>query len=635
MSSTSTAAKDLNAQGNARKAAGDVAGAADCYRQALAVDAREPSALYNLALCMRDLGQATEAEALLRRLLEVEPRDGEALFHLGEILFQRSSFAEATPVLRRALALQPENALVHLYLGVALVRQFQANEAEACLLKALALEPGAVDAHLCLGDLYSLTGARERALASYRAAANVDPANPAVLSALLYESLQLCDWSQFEDLERRLRQSLDTPPHVPIVPFPLLAIRTTPQEQLRHARRYSDAVARAAAAERARLGFGFASRAGGRIRVGYLSSDLHAHATAYLAAELFELHDRRRFEVFAYSYGPDDASPMRARLKRAFDRFVEIGPMSESDAARAIHADGVDILVDLKGHTLYARCGILALRPAPVQVSYLGYPGSMGAEFVDYLVGDRFVTPAGCEADFSEKLVRLPGSYQVNDRKRVVAPTPPRTELGLPESGFVFCCFNQTYKILPDLFDAWLALLEQVPGSVLWLLDGSPGTANNLRAHARKRGVEPRRLVFAPRWPLERHLGRLAAADLFVDTFPCNAHTTASDALWAGLPVLTLAGETFASRVAGSLLAAAGLPELVTRSMDEYRAVALRLARNPAELGALRERLGAQRRAEGGLFDAPRFVQRLEAAYAAMWQNHLEGRAPRSFEIPA
>jgi protein O-GlcNAc transferase len=635
LSTPSERAKELNAQGNARKAAGDVEGAAACYRQALEADARSPSALYNLALCLRELGRATEAEQLLGRLLEIEPRDGDALFHLGEILFQKSNFAAAMPVLRRAAALQPDNALVHLYMGVALVRQFEVNEAEACLRRALALEPGAVDAHLCLGDLYSLTGARDRALESYRAASNVDPDNPIVLSALLYETLQLCDWSQFEDLERRLRQSLDAKPGMPILPFPLLAIRTTPQEQLLHARRYSESVARAAAAERARLGLRFAKKAGGRIRIGYLSSDLHEHATAYLTAELFELHDRRRFEIHAYSYGPDDGSPMRARLKRAFDRFVEIGPFSESDAARAIHADGVDILVDLKGHTLYARSGILALRPAPVQVSYLGYPGTMGAEFVDYLVGDRFVTPAEHAAHFSEQLVRLPGSYQVNDRKRAVAATPPRPELGLPEGAFVFCCFNQTYKILPDLFDAWLALLGQVPGSVLWLLDGSPGTANNLRAHARKRGVAAERLVFAPRWPLERHLGRLAAADLFLDTFPCNAHTTASDALWAGLPVLTLAGETFASRVAGSLLEAAGLPELVARSLDEYRASALRLAADRGALVALRERLARQRQAEGGPFDTPLFARRLEAAYEAMWQNYLEGRAPRSLEIPA
>jgi predicted O-linked N-acetylglucosamine transferase (SPINDLY family) len=370
-----------------------------------------------------------------------------------------------------------------------------------------------------------------------------------------------------------------------------------------------------------------------RIRLGYLSGDFHQHATAQLMAGLFEHHDRDRFEVLAYSYGPDDRSPMRARLASAFDRFIDIHALSHREAARLIHADKVDILVDLKGYTHHARPAISAHRPAPVQVNYLGYPATMGADFIDYIIVDPFVVPSSQQPFFSERLVYLPGSYQVNDRRREVAKArTSRQDCGLPSEGLVLCSFNNSYKISPVFFDIWMRLLRLVPGSILWLLEPNELVKHNLRSEARKRGVDSGRLIFAPVLSSAEHLGRHRHADLFLDTLPCNAHTTASDALWAGLPVLTCCGSTFAGRVAGSLLMAIGMPELVTGSLEEYERLALALARDPQRLIALRKKLESNRDA-GALFDLPKLTENLETAYARMWQTWLSGQTPAAFSI--
>jgi len=365
---------------------------------------------------------------------------------------------------------------------------------------------------------------------------------------------------------------------------------------------------------------------GGKIRLGYLSADFHQHATAYLIAEVFERHDRARFEVAAYSYGPDDRSGMRARLKGAFDRFLDIRPLAHGEAARQIHEAGIDILVDLKGYTTHARTEILAYRPAPIQVNYLGYPGTMGAEFMDYIIADPFLVPEDRQPFYSEALAYLPDCYQSNDTKREISEqVPSRAECGLPERGFVFCCFNNTYKITPAFFDIWMRLLHAVPGSVLWLLEANAAAKTNLRREAAARGIDPERLIFAPRQHLPEHLARHRHADLFLDTLPCNAHTTASDALWASLPLLTCAGETFAGRVAGSLLQACGMPELITTSPEAYEAIALKLASEPSRVAVLRRRL-EQQRLSAALFDIARFTRNLEAAYIRMWEEFCSRR---------
>jgi predicted O-linked N-acetylglucosamine transferase (SPINDLY family) len=366
-----------------------------------------------------------------------------------------------------------------------------------------------------------------------------------------------------------------------------------------------------------------------RLRIGYLSADFHQHATAYLAAGLFEQHDRSRFQVFAYSTGRHDNSPMRARLERAFDRFVDVHDQDPVVIADAIRRDAIDILVDLKGHTEGATPVVLARRPAPIQVHYLGYPGTLGGGLVDYLIGDPVVTPAEHAADYAEALAVLPDAYQINDRDRPIGATPSRGMLGLPEAGIVFCSFNQTYKINPAVFDAWMAILKAVPESVLWLLsraDGDPAMAH-LQREAQARGVAPSRLVFAPRCPNPEHLARYRHADLFLDTWPYNAHTTASDALWVGCPVLTLEGATFAGRVASSLVSAAGLPELVAPSVEGYIAQAIALAGDADARSRLRAHLAGPGRASP-LFDTRRTTRALEAAYETMagqFRNGVRG----------
>ncbi|MEX2111906.1 MAG: hypothetical protein WD845_01910, partial [Pirellulales bacterium] len=417
-----------------------------------------------------------------------------------------------------------------------------------------------------------------------------------------------------------------------VSPFVFLAlpVSTTAEQQLRCARQWAVRQLQPAAASKQATR---SPSAKSKLTIGYLSADYHYHATSMLVAELFEKHDRRHFEIIGYSYGRPDDSPLRRRLVQGLDRFVDLRELSHSAAARRIADDRVDILVDLKGYTVGARTQILAERPAPIQVNYLGYPGTMGAPFIDYILVDEFIAPWDQQPGYSEKLVHLPGCYQVNDSQREIAPrTPSRAECGLPEQAFVFCSFNNTYKITPEIFQVWMRLLHAIPGSVLWLLESNPTAAANLRREAEARGVASARLVFASRLPLEEHLARHRLADLFLDTFPVNAHTTASETLWAGCPMVTLAGQTMASRVAGSLLHTLGMPELIAKGLEEYEQIALRLATQPARLAELQSRLATNREGSA-LFDGAKFAPTLEQAYETMWSLYCRGQSPRSFSV--
>ena len=372
-----------------------------------------------------------------------------------------------------------------------------------------------------------------------------------------------------------------------------------------------------------------------RIRVAYVSSDFHDHAMAYLMAGLFERHDRTQFDVTAVSLGPDVASAMRSRIRAGIERFIDARAMTDVEIAAMLRDQQTDIAVDLMGYTGGARPDIFAYRAAPVQVNYLGYPGTMGADYIDYILADRFVIPEDARQQYAEKVVYLPDTFQANDDRRLIADSAlSRAEAGLPARGFVFCSFNNTYKITPAMFDLWMRLLLRVEGSVLWLLGGSAAVVANLRREAELRGVAPRRLVFAAKLPYAEHLARYRLADLFLDTLPFNAGTTASDALWAGLPVLTCAGEAFAARMAGSLLHAVGLPELVTHSLQDYESQAAMLAANPDALRELRERLACNR-LSAPLFNTDRFRRHIELAYRVMWEATKRNDAPQAFAVEA
>jgi protein O-GlcNAc transferase len=372
-----------------------------------------------------------------------------------------------------------------------------------------------------------------------------------------------------------------------------------------------------------------------KLRIGYFSADFHDHATMHLMAGVLECHDRDAFEIHAFSYGPEIEDAMRARARATVDHFHECARMPDGAIIAASRKAGIDIAVDLKGYTQDARLAPFAARLAPLQVSYLGYPGTIGGDFLDYILADATVLPMDQQRLYDEKIIHLPDSYQANDDRRAIAPvTPSRVEAGLPENGFVYCCFNNAYKITPEIFACWMRILTAVPGSVLWLLNNEADAMARLCGVAEAQGIDPARLVFGPSLPSAQHLARHRLADLFLDTLPYNAHTTASDALWAGLPVLTQLGQAFAGRVAASLLKAIGLPEMITRDAAEYEALAIALGRDPARIAALKAKLAAAI-PTAPLFDTPRFTRHLEAAYRLMWQRHVEGKAPEGFAVPA
>lgn len=615
-----------------RQMPGQSQASADSLRKCLELDPLLADAHYQLGLTLRELGRTTEAAACFHRVRELEPDSSASCSALGNILLDEGRVDEAIAQYRAAVRLVPDDALAHNNLGCGLVRAGRPGEALDSFRKSIDLQPHFFNAHFNLGSACSIEGKHEEALGAYQDALRLAPDDPAVRASVLWEKQHLCNWSQLDALCGLQRRAVFEHPDSPIAPFSLLSIPSTRAEQFQCARNFARRIARSVAAARKELGFAFEPEPRARLKVGYLSADLHEHATAHWTAELFELHDRSQFEIVAYSYGPDDGSEMRARLRRAFDSFVDIRRLSHAEAAARIYADGVDILVDLKGYTQNSRPEIPALRPAPVQVSFVGFPATSGAEFIDYLVADRFVVPPAHAADYSEKLVWMPGSYNVNDRQRTAGPTPPRAALGLPEGRFVFCCFNQSYKILPPVFAQWMRLLDAVPGSVLWLLHWNAGAVLNLRREAQQRGVDPARLVFAPLVGHAAHLGRMRAADLVLDTLPYNAHTVASDALWMGVPVVTYPGDTFPARVAGSQLTALGMPELIAQSPEGYETLALELARSPAKLAALREKLARNRTTEP-FFDTPQFARDLERAYATMWQTYLAGGPPSAIEL--
>jgi len=568
--------------------------------------------------------------------LRHDGEDAAALNGRGNALFAQRRFEEALACYAQAIAQKGDFAEAHNNRGNALAELRRTEEAVASYDRAIALKPELAKAHFNRGNALLKLKRFADALASYRAALAQDPGHRFALSGWADCALQLCDWKEQDAVRPQVCRHVAERRSV-VYPFVLLGYCDDEALQLQCAKSFVQD--RIAASPAPKLNVR-ASRSG-KIRLAYLSADFRRHATAYLMAELFERHDRSKFELIGVSFGPDDKSEMRMRLSEAFDAFHDVGNRSDAEAAELIRNLGVDIAVDLKGHTGGSRIGILAPRPAPIQVSYLGYPGTTGADFIDYILADRRVLPFAAQEFYTEKIVHLPDCYQVNDSGRpIAAPFPAsgegkgggRAEAALPDDAFVFCCFNGNWKITPALFDIWMRLLRKVEGSVLWLMADNEPAAANLRREARARDVDPARLVFAERLALPQHLARHRLADLFLDTLPVNAHTTASDALWAGLPLLTCRGRSFAGRVAASLLDAVGLGELVAGNLAEYEAQALRLATDPAALRGLRERLDRNRTTQP-LFDTERFRRHIEAAYARMWEMRQRGEPPESFAV--
>ncbi len=599
--------------------------------QAIALKPEMADAYSNLGVILQTLSRMVEAITAHTHALRLNPRSAEAHLNRGAVYQGLGNREAAAADYLQAIQLKPDDPQPLNSLGMVRREQGRVRDSVAAHSRAIALNPALPEAYRDMGHILREAGALPNARDSYARSNRLAPSRTETLSYHLFVKQAICDWSGYDDLVAQAGRIIDSDSGI-VLPLATLSVDTTAEQQLRSARRfYLDAVCKVPAPMMALP----RPPGDGRLRIAYFSADFHEHATAYLAAELFELHDRERFQVFAYSYGEDDGSPMRARLLRAFDGFRDIRGIGRDQVAVMVAADGIDILIDLKGYTKQSRLDLLTQRLAPIQVAYLGYPGTVGCPLMDYVIGDRVVTPPEHQPFYSERLVALPDAYQINDRHRPIAETTPsRLQCGLPEDAFVFCAFNTTYKLTPAMFGAWMRLLGRLPTSVLWLFEANDTVTGNLKREAAARGINPARLIFAPKKPLPEHLARYRVADLFVDTFPYTGHTTTSDALWAGLPVVTLKGETFASRVAASLLTAAGMVELVTETLDEYEALALRLAGDPERLANLRRRL-SETRMTMPLFDSRRFTRHIERAYQMMWDIHQSGRPPEPIMVPA
>ncbi len=598
-------------------------------RKALQIAPDLPEAWYNLGLALAGLGQDAKAIEALLRAAALAPASPDAQNSVGLGLMDLGAHAEALQCLDRALALAPGFAIAHFNRGGLMARLHRSAEAAAAFREAIELGLEQADAYYHLGNALLDLGQPKAALLAYEQALARKPDYRFLPGTILNARRLMCLWKDDAAAVEAIRRRASLGEPV-CAPFVFLGLIDAPDLQ----RQVAERAVATEHPERGMLGPIPRRTGGARIRVGYYSADFHNHATAYLMAELFELHDRAGFEVVGFSFGPDRQDEMRRRIVSAVDRFIDVRDQSDLAVARLSRALQIDIAVDLKGHTLDARTGIFSYRAAPVQVNYLGYPGTLGAPYMDYLLADPTLIPAESQRHYAEKVVYLPDSYQVNDaRRRIADRSFTRSELGLPAQGFVFCCFNNNHKITPDTFAGWMRILKRVDGAVLWLLEDNPEVVANLRQEAGRREVDPDRLVFAQRLPLAEHLARHRAADLFLDTLPYNAHTTASDALWAGVPVLTRMGASFASRVAASLLHAMGLPELITTSQADYEALAIDLAGHPQRLAGLRQALARNRRT-APLFDTPLFARHLEAAYRAMHERYLANLPPEHIHVP-
>jgi predicted O-linked N-acetylglucosamine transferase (SPINDLY family) len=632
------------------------------YERSLAIQPHFADALFGHGLALLRLERFAEALASFGKALVTRPNDSEilnsrgiALWHLNRLDESLMSYNEAlagdpdhTATLRnralllqamgrfddaltdydRAIAIDPKDAHAWNGRGAVLHAMKRNQDAIAHFDKAVELKPDFADALTNRGLLkWAEHGDYAGATSDLRKALAADPGQPYALGELHHLKMYGADWEAFEAdkslIDDGVRQS-----HRVVRPFVYQALSLSPADLQACSRIFSESLFSIPVEPGASFNCSHE-----KIRIGYVSGEFREQATAYLMAGLYERHDRDKFEVIAVDSGGGDGSAMRRRLETAFDKILYIANLSDAEAVDLIRANEIDILVNLNGYFGAPRMGLFARRAAPIQINYLGFPATLGAPYIDYVIADKTVIPEDERRYYDERVVYLPDCYQANDDKRPIAQeTPSRAAMGLPDGAFVFCNFNQSYKITPSTFASWMRILKAVDGGVLWLLGSKPPFAENLSRAAERHGILSSRLIFARSQPPDQHLSRLKLADLFLDSLPYNAHTTASDALWAGLPLLTCRGTTFPGRVAASLLVAAGLPELVMESQDEYEAMAIRLAQDGAAMNALKLKL-AENRLSCPLFDTDRFRQNIEAAYTAMVDARNKGEAPRSFAV--
>ena len=593
------------------------------YDQALRIKPDHFEARANKALALSALSRPVEALASCDEAIALRANQAPLYLLRGNLLRTLDRREAALASYEQAIFLDPKYAEAHCNRGVALLLLHRMEEVLPSLDRAIAIKPDYAEAYFHRGYSLRMLNRFESAAADYRTVAALAPDFGFLPGARLEANMHVCEWDEFDALVGQIAAGIENDAHVS---HPMIFMALADSAHLQH--RVARTWVRYACPANGSLGAIPRRARPPRLKVGYFSADLHEHPISRLLAELIEIHDRSRFEIVAFSFGPRTHDEWQQRLVRAFDKFVDVRQRSDLEIASFARHIDVDIAVDLSGHSFGSRAGIFALRAAPVQVSYLGYLGTMGASYIDYIVADHTVVTPETESHFGEKIIYLPGSHQVNDRKRQIADKVfTREELGLPSAGFVFCCFNTSYKISPATFAGWMRILKAVPASVLLLNADNEAMQTNLCAHAAQHEVDPRRLVFSWRLPPAEYLARYRAADLFLDTLPYNAGTTASDALWAGLPVLTLTGNSFASRIAASLLTALGVPELITSTQQQYEELAIELSLNPQRLAQIRAKV-RENRLSSSLFDTPEFARNLEAAYAAIHDRYQAGLPP-------
>jgi predicted O-linked N-acetylglucosamine transferase (SPINDLY family) len=594
--------------------------------KALALKPNFAGAWHGRGNALNELKRYDEALRAYEKALALDPVLAEAWLGRGNVLNVLKRCKEALVAFDRAEAAIPNLAEAWLGRGNSLCELNRYPDALIAYEKALALNRDLAEAWFGSGNILVQLKEHDKALAAFDSALSLKPGLKFAKGDWIRAKLQISDWTNLDAAISELITSVKGH-ELSCAPFQFLGISASPVDQLQCTKRFMADQPAFPAVWRGEI------YAHDRIRLGYFSADFCSHPVAQLAVGLFEAHDKSRFETIAISFGPDDGSELRRRIKSAFEVFIDVREMSDVDVAALIRRRELDVIVDLTGLTRYNRSSVLSRRVAPVQVNFLGYPGTMGAVWMDYIIADRTIIPEEHFQCFSENVVWLPDTYQANDDKRQISECKPtRSECGLPENAFVFCCFNNIYKITPEIFEVWMRLLAAKPDSVLWLIGTHRTAEANLRREAEQRGIPSSRLIFAPKIPLADHLARSAQADLFLDTMPYNAHTTGSDALWAGVPVLTCLGSAFASRVGASLVRAVGLDELVTTSLQDYQGLALKLASDPFHLRALRDRL-ARNRKTYPLFDTARFARHIEAAYTTMWQRYQSGQMPQAFAV--
>ena len=606
------------------------ADAVEDFGKAISLRPQYARAYSSRGATLHELKRCDEALADFDRAVGLDPRDAHAWSNRGAVLQRFHRLADAVASCDRALALDAELAEAYCNRASVQNQMHRYDAALATLDRAIGLKPDLAEAHVNRGIALFRLRRYGEALASRQRVIGLNPDLPYAVGDWLYAMLTCCSWIDFDAACQQLLAGIDRGERI-ATPYVSLLIHSTPEQQQRCARSYTaDQYPAGATVAPLRR-----HNRSDRIRIGYVSAAFRNAPAAHLMTHLFECHDRSAFEIVAFDVGPPLDDPWRQRIRRAFDSVHDVASHSDREIAALVGELEIDILIHRDGHNDLTRTGVFALRPAPVQVNYLGYPGTLGAPYIDYIIADRVLIPEQSRRYFEEKIVELPHSYQPNDSARVISDRAmSRAEFGLPDDAFVFCCFNNAAKITPDVFDVWMRLLRSVGNGVLWLLECSPIAAQNLRREAEARGVSPRRLIFTPRIEVSDHLARHRCADLCLDTFHYGAHTTASDALWAGLPVLTCLGESMAARVGASLLTAVGLPELIARDRDAYEAKALALARDPAALAAIRRTL-AENRTTQPLFDTQRYARYLGQAYREMHERHRAGLPPDHIVIAA